>query len=59
MDPGLQLYALAFWVAQLVRAPARRAEDPGFNPGPGENVSLKLTMTYYVLEKKKLVWARI
>ena len=25
------------WVAQLVRA-----GDPGLNPGPGENVSLKL-----------------
>ena len=30
------------WVAQLVRAPARRAGDPGWNPGPGENFSLKL-----------------
>ena len=27
----------------LVRAPARRAGDPGSNPGPGENFSLKLT----------------
>ena len=30
-------------VAQLVRAPARKAGDPGSNPGPGENCSLKLT----------------
>ena len=29
-------------LAQLVRAPARRAGDPGSNPGPGENFSLKL-----------------
>ena len=29
-------------MAQLVRASARRAGDPGSNPGPGENVSLKL-----------------
>ena len=28
---------------QLVRAPARRAGDPGSNPGQGENFSLKLT----------------
>ena len=31
------------WVAQLVRALARRTGDPGSNPGPGENFSLKLT----------------
>ena len=29
-------------MAQLVRAPARRAGDPGSNPGPGENFSPKL-----------------
>ena len=29
--------------AQLVRAPARKADDPALNPGPGENFSLKLT----------------
>ena len=29
-------------MAQLVRAPARRAGDPGSNPGPGDNFSLKL-----------------
>ena len=27
---------------QLFRAPVRRAGDPGSNPGPGENFSLKL-----------------
>ena len=27
---------------QFVKAPARRAGDPGLNPGPGENYSLKL-----------------
>ena len=26
----------------VVIAPARRAGDPGSNPGPGENFSLKL-----------------
>ena len=31
-------------MTQLVRAPARRAGDPGSNPGPGENFSLKLLM---------------
>ena len=30
-------------MAQLVRAPARKAGDPGSNPGLGENFSLKLT----------------
>ena len=29
-------------MAQLVRAPERRAEDTGSNAGPDENVSLKL-----------------
>ena len=29
-------------MAQLVKTPARRAGDPGSNPGPGENFSLKL-----------------
>ena len=29
----------------VVIAPARRAGDPGSNPGPGENFSLKL-LTY-------------
>ena len=29
-------------MAQLDRVPARRAEKPGSNPGPGENFSLKL-----------------
>ena len=30
-------------MAQLVKAPARRAGDPCSNPGPEENFSLKLT----------------
>ena len=29
-------------MAELVRAPARRAGDSGSNPGPGENFSPKL-----------------
>ena len=33
---------------QLVRAPARRAGDPGSNPGPGENFSLKLLIYIYI-----------
>ena len=32
------------WVAQLDRAPTRRALDPDSNPGPGENFSLKLLL---------------
>ena len=38
----LALLLSGVWVAQLVRAPVRRAGDPGSNPGPGENFSLKL-----------------
>ena len=30
----------------VVIAPARRAGDPGSNPGPGENFSLKLLIFY-------------
>ena len=30
-------------MALLARAPARKAGDPGSNPGRGENFSLKLT----------------
>ena len=29
----------------MVIAPARRAGDPGSNPGPGENFSLKLLIS--------------
>ena len=36
-------------MAQLVRAPERRAGDPGSNPGPGENFYLKL-LIYYLLD---------
>ena len=38
-------HQVAQWVvcvAQLVRPPARRPGDPGSNPGPGKNFSLKL-----------------
>ena len=35
-------------MAQLVRAPARRAGDPGLNPGPGENFSFKLLIFFNV-----------
>ena len=37
-------------MAQLVRTPARKAEDPGLNPDTGENFSLKLT-TLIILSK--------
>ena len=30
-------------MTQLVRAPERKAGEPGSIPGPGENFSLKLT----------------
>ena len=30
-------------MAQLVRVSALKARDPGSNPSPGENFSLKLT----------------
>ena len=30
-------------MTKLVRAPARKAGDPGSNPGPSENFSVKLT----------------
>ena len=39
----------------MVIAPARRAGDPGSNPGPGENFSLKLlisTCQMVILETK-------
>ena len=32
-------------MVQLVRAQARRAGDPGSNPGPGDNFSLKINNT--------------
>ena len=39
-----------FWLGPVIRldgavvsAPAHRAGDPGSNPAPGENLSLKLT----------------
>ena len=32
----------------VVIAPARRARDPGLNPGPGKNFSLKLLYIYIV-----------
>ena len=31
----------------VVIAPARRAEDPGLNPGPDKNFSLKLLILFY------------
>ena len=32
----------------VVIAPARRAGDPGSNPGPGENFCLKLLIYIYI-----------
>ena len=44
-----------FWLGPVDRlgglvviAPARRAGDPGSNPGPGENFSLKLLIYIYI-----------
>ena len=37
----------------MVIAPARRAEDPGSNPGPGENFSLKLLILGIVYKLNK------
>ena len=45
-NPGLQHY---IWVAQLIRAPARKSGDPGSNPDPGEKfLSLKLTSNAFI-----------
>ena len=35
-------------------APARRAGDPGSNPGPGENFSLKLLTANSIKKKRKM-----
>ena len=32
----------------MIIAPARRAGDPGSNPGPGENFSLKLILNHFI-----------
>ena len=37
----------------MVIAPARRAGDPGSNPGPGENFSLKLLIYIYIYGPKR------
>ena len=39
----------------VVKASARRAGDPGSNPGPGENFSLKLLTSYSVGLKHRAV----
>ena len=36
-------------MAQLVRAPARGAGDPGSNPGPDINYSLKLLIFHHLV----------
>ena len=36
-------------MAQLVRGPARRAGDPGSNPGSGENLSIQLLIIIVLL----------
>ena len=42
----------------MVIAAARRAGDPGSNPGPGENFSLKLLISTYqiVILKTKIAF---
>ena len=42
-------------MVQLVRAPVRRAEDPGSNPGSGENFSLKLTTIMKIFKSFQFV----
>ena len=44
----------SFSVAKLVRAPARKAGDPGSNPGPGENFSLKINKNYLYFQTSPL-----
>ena len=49
-------------MAQLVRAPAHRSGDPGWNPGPAENFSLKLLtfhLAYMLLPVPKESWIAI
>ena len=41
-------------MAQFIRGPARRAGDPGSNPGPGENFSHKLLITDIFLNQKRV-----
>ena len=41
----------------VVIAPARRAGDPGSNPGPGENFSLKLFIQIYMLVFSAMLFA--
>ena len=41
-DGGENLYGITLIRGLVVIALARRAGDPGSNPGPGENFSLKL-----------------
>ena len=36
----------------MVIAPARRSVDPGSNPGPGENFSLKLLMLFIPIHER-------
>ena len=40
-------------MAQLVRAPVRKAGDPGYNPGPGENFSLKLSIKFLFIKPSR------
>ena len=39
----------------MVIAPARRAGDPGSNPGPGENVSFRLLISTCQMVIMKLI----
>ena len=57
-----------FWLGPVDRlgglvviAPARTAGDPGSNPGPGENFSLKLLISTYqiVILKTKIIYIYI
>ena len=41
-------------MAQLIKAPARRAGDPGSNPDPSENFSLEIINKYFHFFKLNL-----
>ena len=43
-------------MAQLVGAPARRAGDPGLNPGPDENFSLELIIIIVIIDLSFLIF---
>ena len=43
----------------MVRAPACKAGDPGLNPDPGENFSLKLTIKSLIMGNNAIITWKI